>query len=229
MSDRIVIVTGASGALGSQVVRRWLEAGAKVVAIGGSKSPEGIGESENLAAASFDLTTETGAEAMAEFARASFGEPDTLIHTVGGFSMGPVDGPQAASQWDRMMAMNATSAFHCIRAVLPAMKAKGEGWIVGIASRAAVQPGAQIAAYAASKAALVALIQATADEVRSQDIHVNAILPSTIDTPANRAAMGDAHAAKWVTTDEIAEATLFLCSLQARSIHGATIELYGKS
>jgi len=229
-SDRIVIVTGAGGGVGTHITRRWLDAGAKVVGVGSSeKSLATLDAHPNLKTIAADLTTEAGAVQMIEFARNEFGTPDTLIHTVGGFDMGPVAGEHAASQWGRLMALNATSAFHCYRAILPSLREKEGGWIVGIGSRAGVEPAAQMAAYSASKAAFIAFSQALAAEVRGDNIHVNVILPSTIDTPANRATMGDKNAGKWVTPDDIADATFYLCSDTARSVYGATLELYGKS
>jgi len=143
--------------------------------------------------------------------------------------MGPVDAPEAAHQWDLMLSLNATSNFHCYRAMVPRLKSRGGGWLLGLASRAAVHPTANIAAYAASKAALIALTQSLSDELRKEDIHVNALLASTIDTPANRAAMGEAAVRNWVTPDDIAEATFYICSERARSVHGATLEVYAKA
>lgn len=229
-SDRIVIVTGAGGGVGTHITRCWLDAGAKVVGAGSSeKSLATLDDHPNLKTLAADLTTEDGAQKMVEFARAEFGMPDTLIHTVGGFDMGPVTGENAASQWEKLMALNVTSAFHCYRAIIPSLREKEGGWIVGIGSRAGVEPAAQMAAYSASKAALIAFTQALALEVRAENIHVNVILPSTIDTPANRTAMGDKNVAKWVTPGDIADATFYLCSNTARSVYGATLELYGKS
>lgn len=228
--DRIVIVTGAGGGAGQQLTQRWLETGARVVGVDRSQHGlDALGSHERLATTTGDLLTAEGAEAMVQFARSAFGVPDTLIHTVGGFRMGGIGDDQTAADWDLMMALNVTSNFHCYRAMLPSLREKQGGWLVGIASRAAVVPTAKMAAYAASKAALIALTQSMADELRHENIHVNVLLASTIDTPANRAAMGDKNAEKWVTPDDIADATIFLCSPQARSVHGATLELYGKS
>ncbi|WP_025226644.1 SDR family oxidoreductase [Fimbriimonas ginsengisoli] len=228
--NRVVVVTGAAGGVGRQVAKRWLDAGAKVVAVDRSASHlDVLGSHERLATSGADLLTASGAEEMIRFARSAFGAPDTLIHTVGGFRMGPVDAPETAADWDLMMALNAASNFHCYRAMLPSLRERNGGWLVGIASRTAVQPAAQMAAYSASKAALIALTQSMAAELRGEDIHVNVLLASTIDTPANREAMGEEAAKKWVTGDDIADATFYLCSDQAKSIHGATLEIYGKA
>lgn len=237
MTGRAVIITGGAGGAGHTVTQRWLEAGASVLVADHSQAaldtlraglpPTSTGRIVTLAA---DVTTEEGAAQMAAEAAKTFGRPaDTLIHLVGGFGMGPLDAPDAAVTWERMMALNLTSAFQCYRAVLPGFRARGGGWIVGLGSRAATEPGANVAAYAASKAGLIALTQSLAAEVRGVGIHVNLILASTIDTPANRQAMGAGHAPDWVTPDDIAEATFYLCSERARAVHGATLELYAKS
>lgn len=230
MQDRIVIVTGASGGIGKTVTERWLAAGARVVAIASSeRSLDALGAHERLATAAFDVTSEPGAQDMVRFARSAFGVPDTLIHLVGGFDMGPIEDEKAPAIWDKMMRLNADSAFHCYRALVPALRERGGGWIVGLSSRNAATPPAQLAAYAASKAALTALTKSLAQELRDEDIHVNLIATSTVDTPANRAAMGEKAAAKWVTADQIADATLFLASESAAAVHGAVLDVFGKA
>jgi NAD(P)-dependent dehydrogenase (short-subunit alcohol dehydrogenase family) len=160
-------------------------------------------------------------------AECTLGDPDTLIHLVGGFTMGSVLAENAVDDLQRMWTLNVITSMNCFRAVIPGFRQRGKGWIVGMGSKAVNAPGAQVGAYAASKAALVALAQSTADEFRSEGIHVNLLMPATIDTPANRADMGDSSAAKWVRPEDVASATLFLCSDQAHSIHGATLEMYG--
>lgn len=225
---RVVVITGAGGGVGRTVTRRWLEAGASVLAVGSSaRSLDALGEHANLERFAADLTQEAGARGAVEAAREAFGAPDTLLHLVGGFTMGPIDADAGARDWDRMLAVNATSAFHAFRAMVPALRERGGGWLVGLGSRAADAPAAQMAAYAASKAALAALVKSTALELRPENIHVNLILASTIDTAANREAMGEKPAATWVTPEDVADATFFLCSERAKSVHGATLELYG--
>ncbi|MES2464063.1 MAG: SDR family oxidoreductase [Armatimonadota bacterium] len=237
MAERLVIITGGAGGVGQTVSRRWLEAGASVLVADHTQdsldrfrdtlSPELTGRFSSIAG---DVTTESGADAIVEAAVKAFGRPpDTLLHLVGGFAMGPLSAPDAPVIWERMMALNLTSAFQCYRAVLPAFRERGGGWIVGLGSRAAQEAGANLAAYAASKAGLTALTQSLSAEVRAAGIHVNLLLASTIDTPANRRAMGEAHADDWVTPDDIADATLYLCSTRARAVHGATLELYANA
>jgi NAD(P)-dependent dehydrogenase (short-subunit alcohol dehydrogenase family) len=240
LDDRVVVITGGAGGAGERVSLRWLKAGASVLVVSyGEESlkalraawqSSGSPDPKRLVTLSADVSTEAGAQQMVAQARAAFGrDPDTLIHMVGGFAMGAVDAPDAPATWERMMKMNVVSNLHCYRAVLPGMRARGGGWIVGIGSRAAIQPAAQISAYAASKAALVALTKSLSAEVRSHNIHVNLILASTIDTPANRRAMGDKNADKWVRPDDIADATMFLCSPRAGAVHGATLEVYAQA
>lgn len=236
-TGRGIIITGGAGGAGHTVTQRWLEAGASVLVADHTQAaldqlrealPQEL--TQRLATFAGDVTTETGAAQMALEAAKAFGQAaDTLIHLVGGFAMGPLDAPDAPQTWDRMMALNLTAPFQCYRAMLPGFKARGGGWIVGLGARAAAQPSANLAAYAASKAGLAALTQSLSAEVRGIGIHVNLILASTIDTPANRRAMGEAHASDWVTPDDIAEATLYLCSEQARAVHGATLELYANA
>lgn len=233
ISKRNIVITGGAGGVGRVVTRAWLNAGARVLVAEASQDAIARLQSElgeiKIGSYAGDLTTVEGADAMVAEAQRYFGAaPDTLIHLVGGFAMGPLDSPDSPAQWNKMMALNLESNFFCYRAMLPILKERGSGWIVGMASRAAVEPLARMAAYAASKAALIALTRSLAAEVREQNIHVNVILASTIDTPANRAAMGVENAPKWVSGEDIAEATLYLCSERAHAVHGATLEVYGK-
>jgi len=237
-ASRVVIVTGGAGAVGSTVSRRWLDAGACVLVVDHRQATidKWLSElskkslNDRVATLATDVTTESGAREMVDCAQRSFGKPaDTLIHLVGGFAAAAVEDDNATRTWESMMAVNVTSAFQCYRAVLPALRARKGGWIVGLSSRAAKNPSARLSAYAASKAALGALTQSLSAEVRSAGIHVNVIVASTIDTAANREAMGEAKAASWVTPDDIADATMYLCSESARSVHGATLEVYANA
>jgi NAD(P)-dependent dehydrogenase (short-subunit alcohol dehydrogenase family) len=231
MMGRVAIITGAAGGVGTVVTRRWLAAGASVLAVGNTKeSLASLGSHERLASVVADVANEAGAGEMVAAAAHAFSRPaDTLIHLVGGFTMGPLDAPEAPKQWQAMLDANLNSAFFCYRAVLEGFRRHGGGWIVGLGSRVAVAPGARLAAYAASKAGLIALTQALSEETKVEGIHVNVLLASTIDTPANRKAMGDKAAASWVAPDDIADATLYLCSERARSIYGATVEIYARA
>jgi NAD(P)-dependent dehydrogenase (short-subunit alcohol dehydrogenase family) len=237
-AGRIVVVTGGAGGVGSTVSRRWLDAGACALIVDHRQATIDAWLSEfskdewtgRVASLATDVTTESGAKGMVNHARSAFGKsPDTLIHLVGGFAAALVEDDNAAATLERMIAVNLTSAFQCYRAMLPVLRERAGGWIVGLTSRAAADPGPRLSAYAASKAALGALTSSLSAEVRDAGIHVNLIVASTIDTPANRKAMGAAKAANWVTPDDIADATMFLCSDNARSVHGATLEVFANA
>ena len=233
---RVVIVTGGAGGVGRTVSLRWLESGASVLVVDHAQSTldalkaAWTGDPQRLALAALNVATEVGAAEMAARAEAAFGQPsDTLLHLVGGFGRGALDAPDAPAVWERLLAINLTASFYCYRAVLPSFRRRGGGWIVGLASRAALAPPARMAAYAASKAGLIALTQSLSAEVRGESIHVNVLLASTIDTPANRQAMGEQAAEDWVRSDDIADATQYLCSARARAVHGATLEIYANA
>jgi NAD(P)-dependent dehydrogenase (short-subunit alcohol dehydrogenase family) len=237
-TGRVVVITGGAGGVGSTVSRRWIEAGASVLLVDRNRGTLDAWLSEfsqkrwtgRIAVLATDVTTEAGAKAMVDEAHTSFGKPaDTLLHLVGGFAAAAVEDENAARTWESMIAVNLTSAFHCYRAMLPALRARNGGWIVGMSSRAANNPGPRLSAYAASKAALGALTSSLSAEVRAAGIHVNLIVASTVDTPANRKAMGEAQAVNWVTPDDIADATMYLCSDQARAVHGATLEVFANA
>ena len=236
-TSRVVIITGGAGAVGTTVSKRWLDAGASVLVVDHRQTT--IDEwlthfkandwGNRLATLATDVATETGAAEMVKTAIRAFGQsPDTLLHLVGGFAAAAVEDDNAARTWNAMMTVNLTSAFQCYRAVLPSLRKRGGGWIVALSSRVVDNPGAGISAYAASKAGLGALTSSLSREVRGDGIHVNLIVASTIDTPANRESMGEEHASKWVTPDDIADATIYLCSDKAKSVYGATLEAFGK-
>ncbi len=238
MGERVVVITGGAGGVGQTVSRRWIDAGASVMIVDYSQStldswlaesstPEWKGRVATVAS---NVTTEEGAKRMVSETSQAFGrEPDTLIHLVGGFGMAAVEDEHASAVWNKMIALNLTSAFHCYRAMLPALRARGGGWIVGMSSKAVRAPGARISAYAASKAAYEAFTASLSAEVRDAGIHVNLIIASTVDTPANRQSMGEDRAKDWVTGDDIADATMYLCSENARAVHGATLEVFANA
>ncbi len=242
MTGQTAIVTGGAGGVGQTVTLRWLRAGGQVLCVGVSHEElahvtetwkvEAGSDTEaaaRLVVWAADLVTEAGAQGTVAEAERIFGTVDALVHLVGGFGMGPLDAPDAHALWSKMIALNLESAFHCYRAVLPSFKKRNSGSIIGLGSRVAVTPAGGLAAYAASKAGLIALTQALSDEVKNDGVRVNILLASTIDTPANRRAMGDDAANDWVAADDIADACLYLCSPQARAVTGATLEIYARA
>jgi len=229
MTGRVAIVSGGTGALGQAVVHRLLDAKA-TVAIPYAVPAEldalraRLGSAaEAVHAAETDVTDEA---AFADFAKGvlgAYGRIDVLVNGVGGFAGGDLLSTPVA-EWQRMMTLNLTSAVVGCRAALPAMTAAGYGRVVNIASRAVVPPLGGFIAYTVSKTAVITLTQALAREV-GRGITVNAVMPSTMDTPGNRQAMPDADRSSWVSTDAVAELIAFLASDAAASISGAAIPI----
>ncbi|HUS05637.1 MAG TPA: SDR family NAD(P)-dependent oxidoreductase [Bryobacteraceae bacterium] len=212
MSDRVVLISGATGGLGTAVTERFRSAGDRVVALG-----RGAG----------DLTSPAGADAVVADTMSNHGRIDALIHVLGGFAGGkPVSETEDAT-WTKMINLNLNSAFYLCRAVLRQLDRGGR--IVAIGSRTGVQPASGLSAYGASKAALNALIQTIALEVQDQGITANVVLPSVIDTEANRQNATAEQIAKWVSPESIAGVVYFLCSEEASHINGALIPVYGRA
>lgn len=226
-AGREAVVTGGTGALGSAVVGRLLEAGATVhVPVYAAEELEGFPHRGHPAVRlheGLDLSVEEDVVRL-------FGATTSLyasIHVAGGFAMGPIGSTSLAS-WDHLMRMNATTCFLSCREAVKAIDGR-EGRIVNVAARPVLAPTAQMTAYTASKAAVAALTLSLAEELSGSSIWVNAIVPSIIDTRANRAAMPDADHSQWPKPDEIAETILFLASPQNAVTRGALVPVYGKS
>jgi len=226
--ERVAVVTGGTGALGQSVVLRFLRDGATVSVPWivpeeweSLKSRAGDGAAR-LHGARVDGTDESAFAAFVGDVLARRRRIDVLVNTVGGFAGGDLASTGIA-EWRRMLDLNLTSAVIGCRAVLPAMRAARRGRIVNIASRAVVPPLGGFIAYTVSKSAVIALTQALAQEERPHGITVNAVLPSTMDTPANRGAMPDADRSGWVTTEAVADVIAYLVSDTAGAVSGATV------
>jgi len=218
------LITGAGGALGKAVVEAFLANGATVygVDLAWNQQPHA---SPNFFPLEANILRPGECERVAKLAA----PVDSLVHLVGGFAGGQHVAETTDETWDQMMNMNLRAAFSMFRAVLPQMTAARRGSIVAIASRAGVEPMAGFAAYSVSKAAILALVKTIALEVKDSGITANAVLPSVIDTPANRKAMPTADASKWVAPESIAQLLLWLTSPAARNISGAAIPIYGQA
>lgn len=228
LQDEVVIVTGASGNLGGAVVRLLAERGARLACVDrAADTPAPTGDpARTLALPGRDLTqTEVAAAVVAETV-ARFGRVTALVNTVGGFKMARMT-EGALDQWDQMMTLNAKVALVTSAAVLPALKNSGRGSVVHIAAQPGLKAGAGQAAYAASKAAVIRIVEAIAAEHRKDRIIANAILPGTIDTPQNRAAMPDAKPDVFVPPLAIAELIAFLVSPRAACVTGGAIPATG--
>ncbi len=235
LEGRVIVVTGGGGALGAAVVDRLLYGGASVVVpyVVAHEAPRlkaHVGAKvEGLHMLEADVGNGADAGRVASVAQAEYGQVDGLVHLVGGFWGGKAIVETPEDEWDRMLHMNLKTLFLCARAVLPLMQRQGFGRIVAIASRAGMQGTGGIAAYSIAKGAVAHFVQALAQETLADGICVNAVAPSTIDTPANRAAMPDADHSKWVAPAAIAEVIAFLCSPSASATSGAVIPVYGQA
>lgn len=230
MTGRVAIVTGGTGALGQSVVLRFLQAGASVAvpwlvpeewaSLQGRVEKGQLGR---LNGARVDIVTDQGAlAAFVTDVLARHKGLDVLVNTVGGFAGGDLASTSLA-EWRRMIDLNLTSAVIGCRAVLPAMRAARRGRIVNVSSRAVVPPAGGFIAYTVGKSAVIALTQALAQEERPHGIAVNAVMPSTMDTPANRHAMPDADRSGWVSTEAVADVIAYLASSSAGAVSGACI------
>ena len=225
-TQRRAVVTGAAGALGVAVAGRLAEAGAQVGALYHKERGALPPALPGVPAALDD--EHAVAAALAELREVLGGPIEILVHCAGGYGSAPAAETDLAL-WRRMLDANLTSAFLCVRAVLPGMMRGGWGRIVTVGSRAALRGESDAGAYAASKGGLLRLTEAVAAEGLGHGVTCNCVLPGTIDTPSNRRAMPGADTSAWVDPAAIAEVCLFLCSDAAAIISGAAVPVYGRS
>ncbi|MCX4245671.1 3-oxoacyl-ACP reductase FabG [Paraliomyxa miuraensis] len=229
MKDRHVLVTGGSGGLGTAVTALMLAKGAQVtVPVVDDRQVAHLrhdlgADADRVATPRADLRDEAEVQRVID----AMPRVDAALCLVGGFAMGPTDA-FAVEDLRAQLELNVVTTFLVIKHALRRMKETGYGRIVTVGSRAAVEPPGGLAAYAAAKAAVVALTKSVAEETRQLDITANCVLPSVIDTPANRAAMGDADASQWVTPRRLAESIAFLASEAAGELRGGTLPVYGR-
>jgi len=215
MKGKVVLITGGAGALGQTVVPAFVSTGASVIL--GDRTPV---QMPGITALKADFTDHTQVRNLVDEVIRTSGRLDALINLVGGFATGRLVETDV-SLWQRMLTMNLTSAFLLSQAVLPFMLQHGQGRIVHVAARAALEPFTGAAAYIVSKTGLIGLIRTLSSELEGSGVTVNAVLPSTIDTPANRRAMPAADPSKWARPDSIAHTLTFLASDAASQIKGA--------
>src|SRR2546430_17310303 len=225
MDGKVVVVTGASGALGKVVAEAALARGARVAGI--DHAPAQLPATQDrLELVGVDLTDAAQAKKAIDAAVSHFGKLDALINIAGGFAFETVaDGDPKT--WQRMYALNVTTALNASRSAIPHLAASPSARIVNVGAMAALQAGAGMGAYAASKGGVHRLTEALAAEWKGK-ITVNAVLPSIIDTAANRASMPKADFSKWVTPQELAEVILFLASDAAGAVTGALLPVSGR-
>ncbi len=225
--SRVVLITGASGGLGTAVVEAFLATGADdVFAVAHSR---GGAARERLHPVEADLTSNEGAHTAVAAALALRGHIDVLVHAMGGFRGGSPVAQTTDADWNTMLSMNLSAAFYVCRAVLPHMLDRKRGRIIAVGSRAGLQPGAGAGAYNVSKAGLNALVQTIAAEVKDSGVTANVVLPSVIDTAANRKADPAGDHSKWVQPAAIADVIVWLASDGAADVSGALIPVYGRA
>jgi NAD(P)-dependent dehydrogenase (short-subunit alcohol dehydrogenase family) len=232
---KVVLVAGGTGGLGHAVSLAFLEEGAKVIVT--YRAQQGFDALKAAAGKSgpqregylVDVTDEAAVRQLVEKIVAKYRRLDAMVNTVGGYAGGTKLWELETKVFDQMLALNLRSGYALSRAAVRAMLKEGRGAIVNVAAKAAFDHSAGAAAYAASKSAAVALLDSLAADLKGTGIRVNTILPSIIDTEANRKAMPKADFSKWPKPEDIARVILFLCSDDAKVIHGATVPVYGES
>jgi len=227
MKGKVVLVTGANGGLGTYVTQAFLDAGATVIGTS-RKIQQSDFNNTNFNALPAEISTREGAQTLVDQVVARFGKLDALAHTVGGFAGGQSIAETDDATFQRMFDLNLNCVFHILRAAVPPLRKTGNGRIIAIGSRAALEPGVGVGAYSASKAAMVCLIRTVALENKDAGLTANAILPGTMDTPANRKAIPNADVSKWVQPATVAELVVWLAGETGKDVNGSVIPVYGK-
>jgi len=235
MGDKIVLVAGGTGGLGHAVSLAFLNAGARVIAT--YRKPAEFDALKKAAGANVaslegqtvDVTDESAVSQLIGGIVARHTRLDAMVNTVGGYAGGVSLWELDTKTFDQMLALNLRSGYALSRAAVRVMLKQKSGAIVNVASKAAVDHAAGAAAYAASKAAAVAMIDSLAADLKGTGVRANSILPSIIDTEENRKAMPNANFAKWPKPEDIARVILFLCSDDAKVIQGTAVPVYGDS
>jgi NAD(P)-dependent dehydrogenase (short-subunit alcohol dehydrogenase family) len=234
-TSKIALVAGGTGGLGRAVTLVFLESD-YTVAVTYRRAEEwdalrnaAGARKERLAGYVADVTDERAVAGLVEDLSRKHGRLDALINTVGAYAGGIKLWELDTKVFEQMIALNLRSGFVLCRAVVPVMLKQRHGSIVNVASKAALDHAAGAAAYTATKAAAVAMVDSLAADLKGTGVRVNSILPSIIDTEANRKAMPGADFAKWPKPEEIARVVLFLCGDDAKVVHGAALPVYGDS
>lgn len=231
-AGKVVLVAGGTGGLGRAVTEAFLREGATVAVTYRSRAEFELLEKDTDAQVegfAVDVTDETVVQMCVSALVEEHGRVDVLVNAVGGFAGGAPLWETGTDVLERMFALNVRAAYVLYRAVVPVMRQAGGGAIVNIASRAAFDHGAGAAAYAATKAAGVAITNSLAADLKGTGVRANSVAPSIIDTPANREAMPNADFSKWPKPEEIAEVALWLASDAAKLVSGTTVPVYGNA
>jgi NAD(P)-dependent dehydrogenase (short-subunit alcohol dehydrogenase family) len=228
-SKKVVLITGGTGALGGMLVKKFLNSGAVTISsFQNEKDAEKL-KIENSKVELIELNIlheEQLLERIPKLVK-KFGTIDILVNVVGGYLGGKNTNDLSEAEWDKMMNLNLKSAFLISKHVIPVMVSGVGGKIVHISSRTGQKSEGGDSAYAASKAGLIRFVESAAQEFKDSGININCILPTTIDTDANRKAMPNSEFSKWLSTEDLANVILFLCSSGARVINGSAIPTNG--
>jgi len=230
-AGKVALVAGGTGGLGRAVSLAFLEEGAKVVVPYHSESEfaelkrAAAGRESQLIGRAVDVLDATAVAKLVD----EIGRIDVLVNAVGGYAGGVELWKLPAAEFDRMLNLNLRTGYVLAQAVVPGMLQRRRGALVNVSAKAALDHGAGASAYAASKAASLALMDSLAADTRGTGVRVNSVLPSIIDTKANRAAMPDAKFDTWPKPEDIAKVILFLASDAAKVVHGAAVTVYGDS
>jgi NAD(P)-dependent dehydrogenase (short-subunit alcohol dehydrogenase family) len=233
-SPRISLVTGGTGALGAAVCDALLAAGGRVhVTYVNDRERDAFSQRFAAHVGRFtlhraDVTAEADVVALFDAVLATDGHVDALACIAGGFAMGPIEDTSVVT-FDAQLALNLRSFFLAAREAVRRMKPRGHGRILAVGTRAALDPPSGLSAYAASKAAVLTMVRGLAVELRGSGITVNAVLPGTMDTPANRASMPDADFSRWAKTQDVARVAAFLLAAESSVTSGALVPVYGDS
>ena len=232
-SNKVILITGPAGNLGSSVVQKYQADGARMLLVDhhpdrlSSLYPQLAENPDHLLITGVDLRDHLQVDSAIQLGIKTLGQIDCLIHTAGGFQMGEQVHKISPDSWDHLMELNLKTLLNISRSVVPHMLDQKHGKVITIGARPALAGKAQMGAYSVAKAGVVRLTETMAAELKTQGINVNCILPGTIDTPQNRQAMPKADQSRWVTPESLAEVVYFLCSQGAKDIHGALIPVYG--
>ncbi|NTW63385.1 MAG: SDR family NAD(P)-dependent oxidoreductase [Chlorobiaceae bacterium] len=228
-SNRVVVITGASGNLGRVAADAFYDAGAALalVDLKPVDAAEEVRSPERLFCVTGDLVSSVDAQAVIDKIMEHYGRIDVLVNIAGGIVMGVPVHETSRESWEFMFNLNAGTVFNTARVVIPGMRARGRGWIINTAARAALAGKAGMAAYVASKSAVIRLTETLAEENKREGINVNCVLPGILDTPMNRLSMPRADFSTWVAPEALADVFLFLASDASRAINGASIPVYG--
>lgn len=234
-NDKVVIITGAAGNLGSAVAKEFLNYDANLVLVDysqdklGALFPELVNSKDHMLAERIDLTKKEPIEELVSEVSQLLGPIYALVNIAGGYRGGTPVHETTSQTWNFLLDLNARTVFNTCQAVIPIMIKERSGKIVNIAARQGLRGGKNMGAYSASKSAVIRLTESMSAELKHQNINVNCILPGTIDTPENREAMPSSDFNRWVSPKAISEVIIFLASSSASAIHGAAIPVYGLS